>query len=209
MNSEHESPARDAGFRHWLTRARWRRRGNWLWPLFLVLTIADAVIGHELPLAGDHTSLFGAAIFAMFVNLLVVVLLTRPLSALVRRIRTDLPTIIARDYAGRALLVALAALLLAVGLLHRPAVLAREHAISDAIARAQAYIGAHAPAAFQRDLMYVSTFTIQAGRIYRVCVPGEQGTDYYCVVVREDAPFPQGVSYAGAESNAVLDQGAW
>ncbi len=35
-----------------LVRLRWRRAGAWLWPSFIVLTLADAAIGHALPPAG-------------------------------------------------------------------------------------------------------------------------------------------------------------
>ena len=43
----------------WVARARWRRRGAWLWPAFAAFTIADAVIGHELPPAGDAETIVG------------------------------------------------------------------------------------------------------------------------------------------------------
>ena len=43
-----------------LVRLRWRRAGAWLWPSFVALTLADAVIGHDLPPAGSTESLIAA-----------------------------------------------------------------------------------------------------------------------------------------------------
>ena len=40
-----------------VARARWRMRGAWLWPSFLVLMVLDALVGHALPPAGDSQSL--------------------------------------------------------------------------------------------------------------------------------------------------------
>ena len=37
----------------WLTRMRWRMRGAWLWPAFIVLTLAEGVALQALPIAGD------------------------------------------------------------------------------------------------------------------------------------------------------------
>ena len=37
----------------WLTRMRWRMRGAWLWPAFVVLTLAEGVLLEVLPISGD------------------------------------------------------------------------------------------------------------------------------------------------------------
>ena len=36
-----------------LTRLRWRLRGAWQWPTFVVLLVVNAVLLSELPLAGE------------------------------------------------------------------------------------------------------------------------------------------------------------
>src|SRR3712207_6047721 len=41
------------GLRGWVRRMRWRRRGAWLWPVFALATIADTVLLHVLPIAGN------------------------------------------------------------------------------------------------------------------------------------------------------------
>ena len=135
-----------------LHRLRWRLRGAWLWPAFVALTIADAVVGHMLPPAGDGQSVVSAALVALVLNLIAVILLSRPLGAVLRRARGDLPGIVARDYAGTTVVVVIALALLTAGLLHRSTLQAQRSTMDDAIKRAQAYIGDRAPAQFRRNL---------------------------------------------------------
>jgi hypothetical protein len=191
----------------WLHRMRWRRRGAWLWPAFAALTIADAVIGHLLPPAGDSQTLVAAGLLALVLNLIAVILLSRPLGALLRRFRRDLPSIVARDYVGTWVVTIIAAALLVAGLAHRPSVLSRRNTMNDAIARAQAWIGDRAPAEFRRNLQFVDTFAIQPGSIYRTCVPSDDRKRTFCVVVKTNLPFARSVSFAGYEPNSVMERG--
>ncbi len=189
-----------------LARIRWRRRGAWMWPLFIAITLADAAIGHALPPAGESQSFVGALLVACVLNLIAVVLLTRPLSIAIRHFRPDLPTIVARDYAGRGVVLVLALGITAVGLAHRPAIERHKRAMRDSIARAEAYIGDHAPAEFRRNMRYVSVYAIEPGHVYRVCVPS--ATRDYCVIVKSDLPLQRSVRFAGYEPNSVFAQGA-
>src|SRR5436305_9585000 len=102
--------------RAWLRRMRWRRRGAWMWPSFVALTLADAVIGRLLPPSGDSQTVLGAGLVAAFLNLAVVVIFRRPFGALLRRFRADLPKLVARDYAGTFVLACVAGGLLLAGL---------------------------------------------------------------------------------------------
>jgi hypothetical protein len=192
----------------WLARARWRRRGAWLWPAFAALTIADAVIGHELPPAGDAQTVVAAALLGCALNLIGVVVLSWPVGALIRRVRPDLPMVVARDYGGTLVVAVVTAGLLAVGLGHRSTVLAHRQALREATARAEAWIGDRAPAEFRRDVGSMSVFTIQAGRIYRACVRSVSGTRAYCVVVDDQQPVQRSVRPAGSEPNSGLATGA-
>ncbi len=207
--------ARPARLRAWLApareryvRMRWRRRGAWLWPAFAAFTVLDAVVGHLLPPAGATEGLVAAGLLALVVNLIGVVLLSWPLGLLVRRVRRDVPSIVARDYGGTVVVVAVAATLFAAGLVHRPAVIARQRAMDDAIARAEAWIGDRAPAEFRRNLGVVSMLAIQPGTIYRACVPSTDGRRSYCVIVNRNLPFENSVTFSGYEPNSVLAAGA-
>lgn len=190
-----------------LHRLRWRLRGAWLWPAFVALTIADAVVGHMLPPAGDGQSIVSAALVALVLNLIAVILLSRPLGAVLRRARGDLPSIVARDYAGTTVVVVIALALLTAGLLHRSTLQAQRSTMYDAIKRAQAYIGDRAPAQFRRNLELVDTFVIQQGSIYRTCVPSDDRKRTYCVIVNDKLPFARSVSFGGYEPNEVMSAG--
>jgi hypothetical protein len=192
----------------WLARMRWRRRGAWLWPTFVVATALDAVIVHALPFLGDSQSLAGGVIAGLVINLLLVVLLSRPLGAALRRRRTDMPPTVARNYGGTAAVMIVPVLLLGAGLAHRPAIEDQRRMLDDAIIRAIAYIGDRAPAAFRANARYTNTYTIQPGSLYRTCVPDASGTRTYCVIVNTHMPLARSVAFAGYESNALFSQGA-
>lgn len=160
-----------------------------------------------LPPAGDGQSVVSAALVALVLNLIAVILLSRPLGAVLRRTRGDLPGIVARDYAGTTVIVVIALALLTAGLLHRPTLQAQRSTMYDAIKRAQAYIGDRAPAQFRRNLELVDTFVIQQGSIYRTCVPSDDRKRTYCVIVNDKLPFARSVSFGGYEPNEVMSAG--
>jgi hypothetical protein len=191
----------------WPRRLRWRRRGAWLWPVFIAATVADAVIGTLLPPSGESQMIFGAGVIGLVLNMIGILAVSWPAAAVLRRYRRDLPVIVARDYTGTAVVALISLTLLSVGLLHRNSVLSDRRAMQDAIVRAQAYIGDRAPAEFRRNLQWVSTFTIQPGSIYRACVPSLDGRRTYCVVVDTALPFERSVRFSGYESNATFSTG--
>jgi hypothetical protein len=197
----------DGGLVGGLERFRWRRRGAWMWPAFIALTVLDAVIGAALPPSGDGWDPVGAFLVAGFVNLVAIVALSVPVRVVLLRRRPDLPKLIAGDYAGTTTMLAFTALLLVIGVLHQPGLHSDRRAMQDAIKRAQAYIGDHASNAIAGNVQHVSTYTIQPGSIYRVCVPSLSGNADYCVVVRENLPFAQSVKPDGTESNAYFGLG--
>jgi hypothetical protein len=199
--------ARLSNARARVVRMRWRRAGAWLWPSFVVLIAADAVIGHAFPPAGSTESLPAAALLALMANLLAVLFLSRPLGMLLRRLRPDMPKLVARDYAGTAAVLAVTCVIAAAGLANRGAIADSQRATHDAIVRAQAWIGDRAPDQFRRNLQVVSVLAIQPGTIYRACVRNVQNTKSYCVVVNRSLPFAQSVSFSGYEPNATLASG--
>jgi hypothetical protein len=191
----------------WVARVRWRRRGAWLWPTFATLTIADALIGHQLPPAGDGQTVVAAALLGCALNLIGVIVLSWPTALLIRRARSDLPMIVARDYGGTLVVAVVTAALLAVGLAHRSTVVAHREALHEATARAEAWIGDRAPTEFRRNAASMSVFVIQAGRIYRACVRSVDGVRSYCVVVDDNLPPERSVRPAGSEPNSGLAAG--
>lgn len=188
----------------WLTRIRWRRRGAWMWPAFIALTVIEAGIGNALPPSGETETLPAALLAALVFNLIAVVLLGPPLGWLLRRVRPDLPSIVARDYAGTVVLTGVAATILTVGIVHHSTVVSHRNSMRDAIARAQAFIGYRAPAEFRANVEYESTVPIEPGSMYRTCVPSVNRRRMYCVIVRTHLPLAQSVVPAGYEPNSSV-----
>jgi hypothetical protein len=175
----------DHSERLWLARLRWRMRGAWLWPAFFVLTAVDGALIALLPPYEDTPpGLVGGILLAGFANLVVVAVLAPAAGLLLRKRRRDLPRVVAQDYAGAALLLALSAGLLAAGLAHRPAVAAEqgdEAALIDAV---QGYVGVHA-ADWRGGLDRLDA--VQLGpEVYRACVPGADPRRALCLIVDTD-----------------------
>jgi hypothetical protein len=190
----------------WLVRLRWRRRGAWLWPAFVVMTVADGVIWHVWPPSGDRQSIVPGMLVGLMLNLLAVLFLSRPGGALLRRRRPDLPSVVARNYAGTSGVIAVSAAVLAAGALHHATIVSNQSAMQDATARAQAWIGDRAPDAFRRHLDRLDTFAIEPGSIYRTCAASGDGRSY-CVIVRVHMPFDRSVRFDGYEPNSVFAEG--
>ena len=191
----------------WWQRLRWRHRGAWLWPVFVAATFADAFLEHVRPPAGDAQSFASAGLVGLVLNLLAVLLLSRPVGRVMRRVRPELPWVVARNYAGTSAVLAVSVGLLMAGLMHHGTVVANQNSLREATVRAQAWIGAHARAEFRRNVEFADTFAIQAGSIYRTCVPGQGFRRTYCVIVKINLPFARSVRPDGYTPNTVFAEG--
>jgi hypothetical protein len=151
-------------------RLRWRMRGAWQWPAFAVLTVADAVLIARLPFRGDGADALGAVLLAGFFNLFVVGVAAPLCGLLVRRARPDLPSVVARDYAGTALLALVTCALLAGGLAHRSGVVEENADRTAVMMGVHDYVLSQAPA-FQGGLRSPDIVKLEPDR-YRACVYG-------------------------------------
>jgi hypothetical protein len=191
----------------WIARARWRWRGAWMWPAFVVTAIADGVIGHALPVNPPRQSVAAGLVVGLVLNLLCIVVLSAPVGALLRRLRPDLPVMIARNYAGTLLVALVTAGFVGVGLAERSAIAHDSATLRDAVVRAAAYIGEHAPSEFRANADRADAIAIVQGSMYRVCVWNQAHSRDYCVIVDEHLPFGRSVRPAGSEPNATLERG--
>lgn len=160
----------------WPARLRWRLRGALQWPLFALLTVADAVLLRVLPIAGTGTPLVQGLLLAMFFNLVAVALLGRPLGWWLRRRRPGLPRVVAEDRAGSALVCAVTLALAAGGLVHAPGANDAEEAVRAQREAAVAFVRAHGEAAHRANLGAMDTVQ-QAPEFFRTCVPGAPAAD--------------------------------
>lgn len=188
-----------------LTRLRWRLRGAWQWPMFAIAMVAETLLLHFLPVAGDGTGVAAAALLALFFNLVGVAVIAPLLGVLLRHIRPDLPRIVARDYAGAAVLPAITALVALLGALHQPAVRAHDRAfgaLSDAV---RGYVELHAPPAFQRNVDRADVLQID-NVLYRACVPAptHPTRGAWCMLVDTSGPQPRVRRDSSASPNSTL-----
>jgi hypothetical protein len=178
--------------RVWHRRLRWRLRGAWQWPAFVALTLFDGALLVVLPpYFGAPENLFPGVLLAGFVNLLAIVVLAPALGLWLRRRRPDLPRLVASNYAGAALLLAISGALIAAGLVHRSAVQAEE-------AREQAVAGAmHDFVVEQAPEHRAALGAIDAIRLepdyYRACIPRAEPDRWFCLFVSTDQ-HPPGVT---------------
>src|SRR4051794_8585677 len=171
-------------------RLRWRLRGAWQWPAFIVLTVIDAVIVARLPFQGGGTDAMGAFLVAGFFNLLAVALLAPAFGWLLRKRRRDLPFVIARDYAGTALLIAIFCAVLAGGLVHRSALI-EERADQRAMFGAVHNYVVETEPRFVVGLGAIDSVRLEADH-YRACVTGPEKLPL-CLFVNTDQD-PAGVT---------------
>jgi LPXTG-motif cell wall-anchored protein len=180
-----------------------------MWPSFVVLSVLDGLIVHWLPLTGDRQSAASGWVGGLFLGLVGIAAGAPILGFGLRRLRQDMPKVVARDYAGTILVAAVTLMFLVVGLAHHAQVSSDGRALEDAVARAEAYIGDRAPAEFRTNLVSAHTYEIEPGSLYRTCVRNRSGARAFCVVVNRRRPFATSVTFAGSEPNSVLSRGAW
>lgn len=179
-----------AGDRHTrITRLRWRLRGAWQWPTFAAAIVVETLLLHLLPIAGYGTGVAPALLLAGLFNLVTVAVLAPLAGIALRRRRPDLPRIVARDYAGTALVIAVALLIAALGIAHHGSVSAHDRVmrrLSDAV---RAFAVGHAPAAYRANVDRGDVLQLDS-RLYRACVPDDVAQRFWCVLVDVAASPP-------------------
>jgi 4-amino-4-deoxy-L-arabinose transferase-like glycosyltransferase len=189
--------------RVWHRRLRWRLRGAWQWPAFIVLTLVDGVLLTVLPpYEGGPPAVFPGVLLAATFNLLAVAVVAPLVGLLVRRRRPDLPRAIASDYAGTWLLAGITVTLAIGGIAHHGAA-AAEQERKQAVARAMHdYVITRAPD-YQAGLAHIDAIRIEPGR-YRTCIPGHDPEHALCLYVTTDQDPPGVVRDPSEEPNSVF-----
>jgi hypothetical protein len=199
-----EAAAQDQ-WRQVARRMRWRLRGAWMWPVFAVLTLVDAVLLHTFPLAGQATGLVAGLLLGAFFNLLVIAVVAPLVAILVRRRRPDLPRVVAVDYVGTVLLLGVTATFLVIGLSHRSTILASQDAMALQAGVASRYVAAQGPPDHQARVHEMTTLQFE-DQLYRTCVPGDDPDRWLCLFV-DTSTSPAGVTLdANRESNASFNR---
>jgi hypothetical protein len=183
-----DDTGRDEGPQRW-RRLRWRLRGAWLWPTFVVATIAEMALLHWLPVQGDATRWISALLVAGCLNLMAVVTLGGPGGMLLRRRRPDLPRVVASDYAGTAALAVVAAGLVVAGILHRPVTVDRRAAFDAQLLAVHRWVTQHGDAYANAHVALADTVVVDE-QLFRTCVPSRDPKRWLCLVVDTSASPP-------------------
>jgi hypothetical protein len=189
----------------WRSRVRWRLKGALQWPAFWVLTLADAVLLGQLPIAGEGgTPFVSGLLIAGFFNLVAVAVVAPLVGIAVRRRRRDLPRVVASDYAGTVLLLGVTAALLVAGLLHRDVLRENEHDLLVQRMAAVRFMEREAPPEYQRSLPATTTLKVD-DELFRTCTPGVDDPDrWFCVYVATDTSPPGVTADTNREANDSL-----
>jgi hypothetical protein len=172
--------------RLWTARLRWRLRGARLWPTFALLTVADGLLLHHHPIAGDRTGVFPGVLLAGFFNLAAIAVVAPFIS---RRLRGGRPREIADDRAGTIAVAAVTVAIAIVGLAHAGSVDDANRAMADQLAAARRFFAAQAPPEYRRNLHAIDTWK-QSEDLFRTCIPGADPDHALCVFVMTDSRPP-------------------
>ena len=161
---------------------RWRLRGAWLWPTFVVATVLEMVLLHALPIQGDSSSWIGALLAAGCLNLLAVVVIGGIGGFVLRRRRSDMPKVVADNYAGTAALGIVAVAFVTAGLVHRPQINDRKEAFAEQSLAVRSWIAAHG-GAYARAHVSAADSIMLDENLYRTCVPARDPKRPLCLIV--------------------------
>lgn len=184
-----------------MTRMRWRLRGAWLWPAFVVVTLVEMFLLHWLPVAGDGTGFVGALLLAGCLNVIAIATLGGLGGLLLRRMRGDLPKVVADDYAGLAALGVVGAAFLVAGLVHRPELAADREAFARQSMAVRLWVQANADD-FTRAHVDSADSVLVDRDLYRTCVPGRTPRRWLCLIVDTSQDPPRVRRDSSRESNA-------
>lgn len=165
-----------------MRRLRWRLRGAWLWPTFVVATVLEMVLLHVLPVQGDSSGWVGALLAAGCLNLLAVVVIGGLGGLALRRRRPDLPKVVADDYAGTAALGLMAAIFVTAGLVNAPRIADRDDAFAQQSLAVRAWIASHGDDYARAHVAAADSIRIDED-LYRTCVPARDPKRPLCLVV--------------------------
>jgi hypothetical protein len=176
--------------RFWPNRMRWRLRGAWMWPSFVVLTLVDGLLLHRLSPVREGIDLIPAILLATFGN---IVLVGAVGPWLARRMWKRRPAAdpdappkaqleVLTDRVGTGLLVASVVGILAAGLANRPTIVVETDQRERAARLLEDYVDAHGSDELRRNLEASDTRRYADG-YYRSCIPHDDRERWTCFFI--------------------------
>jgi hypothetical protein len=177
--------------RFWPARLRWRLRGAWLWPAFVVFTLADGVLLHFLPpvrlgFTREGMTLIFGVIVATFANLVLVGVVAPWLG---RRLAAR-PAVVAGGALGEVpdqvrrevVQDRVATALLVAGLGSREVVVADTNATEQNARLVRSYVLGSGNDELIRNLETANTNKLSDG-FFRTCIASDNRRRYFCFLV--------------------------
>jgi hypothetical protein len=176
--------------RFWPARMRWRLRGAWMWPTFVVITLLDGALLHRLPPVRTGVDLVPGILLATFGNL---VLIGAVAPWLARRMWKRRPAAeagappkaqleVLSDRIGTGLLVASVFGVLAAGLAARPTVIAETDAKEEAARAIHVYVQESGDAELIRNEETAHAARLADGS-FRICIARDDRERFACFIV--------------------------
>jgi len=188
------------------SRLRWRLRGSWMWPAFVVLTIADGLLLWQLPPFSTGVRPVSAFLLAIFGNLILIGALAPWFARRLAARRQQPPTSgeyeVIKDRFGTALLVAGVFGVLASGLAARPTVVS-ETEDTEANARAvRDHVLRSGDEELVRNIETANTIRLEQD-FFRTCIARDDRDRYACFFVHTDESPPRVERDPSQEPNSV------
>jgi hypothetical protein len=173
----------------WPRRLRWRLRGAWTWPLYVVMTAVDALILHELPPVGTDIAIPVGLIVASFANLFLIGAVAPWIARrLVERESRGTGSAAAKppevqlDRTATALLLLAAVGLAAAGLGNRPLVVSETKATEENARLVRDYVDARGSDELKRNVETANTVRLGDGS-FRTCIAYDDRRRAFCLFV--------------------------
>ncbi|MDP8967223.1 MAG: hypothetical protein M3N04_01340 [Actinomycetota bacterium] len=182
-------------------RMRWRLRGAWLWPAFVVVTVVEIGLLHWLPIAGEGTGFVAGLLLAGCLNVIAIAVLGNLGGSVLRRVRPDLPKVVAENYAGLGALGLVGTAFLVAGLVHRPELAADRAAFAEQSRAVRLWVQANGDD-FARAHVDSADSVMVDDDLYRTCVPGPDPKRWLCLIVDTSHSPPRVTRDPSRESNA-------
>jgi hypothetical protein len=188
------------------SRLRWRLRGAWMWPTFVLTTILDGILLWQLPPIRTGVDLIPGILLATFGNLFLAGALApwfaRRLAANRRPPATSGEREVIKDRFGTALLVAGVFAVLVSGLAARPTVVS-ETEDTEANARAvRDHVLRSGDDELVRNLETANTIRLEED-YFRTCIARDDRDRYACFFVHTDESPPRVARDPSQEPNSV------
>ncbi|MGX6449937.1 hypothetical protein ACVU7I_18020 [Patulibacter sp. S7RM1-6] len=167
----------------WLSRLRWRLRGESARIGFVLAVLVDAALLAVLPAPASGLSAGRLLLLAVAGNLVLVAVGGAIGSWALRRRDASLPRIVARDRAATLAMVAGTVALCVGGLLHDPPEDGRSRRIQAVVLTAERLAVRRAPE-YTKDRLSQSDVLPLPGDVYRVCFPARRANRAWCTFVR-------------------------